>query len=403
MTLAAPVIGEPDEVLAAGETFQGMRASILGAMDSLQTVQSGSTAWKGKFADQLHKFLPEFSAGIDATHSFFDDMAHALENYGREMDAARKMWKSVVAQGLDGDPHKVQAVTTLVAAAEAELRTKLQSIPHPRHARTRVTRRGFRHHVDGQPQPLKQSGLSAGYVPQAGILWGPGGPSVADITEGELSDCYMLAAIAAIVRIDPGAIERMIRDNHDGTYTVTIAGTSITVDATTPEFANQHGLLYNTAVPTDHGAYHALWVPVLEKAFAEGLGGYGAIGNGGDPRGVLSALLPNSHVLAVGPVAQHPASVARFEQLLTTGTTHNYPMTAATLLPNQVTPAVQTLAQHYNLLTDHVYYVTGYNASAGTVSLGNPWGVAPSFTPAPIPINDFHTLCAELAIAQPAG
>src|SRR5690606_36561200 len=42
-----------------------------------------------------------------------------------------------------------------------------------------------------------------------------------DVSQGQLGDCYFIASLAAIARQNPDLIREMIRDNGDGTYTIT--------------------------------------------------------------------------------------------------------------------------------------------------------------------------------------
>jgi hypothetical protein len=49
-----------------------------------------------------------------------------------------------------------------------------------------------------------------------------GGADPSDVKQGALGDCYLLAALAAVAKTNPALIERMISDNGDGTYNVTI-------------------------------------------------------------------------------------------------------------------------------------------------------------------------------------
>ena len=49
----------------------------------------------------------------------------------------------------------------------------------------------------------------------------PGAPTLSDIHQAEIGDCYFLSALGAVVEEDPDAISQKIHDNGDGTYTVT--------------------------------------------------------------------------------------------------------------------------------------------------------------------------------------
>jgi hypothetical protein len=110
-----------------------------------------------------------------------------------------------------------------------------------------------------------------------------GDPSLADINQGALGDCYLLAAFGALAQSDPGAIEDMITDNGNGTYTVRMYDPSgdpigITVDAAVPVY-DEHGQPSFAGL----GDPPRLWVNVLEQAAALYEEGYGGIGDGGWP------------------------------------------------------------------------------------------------------------------------
>lgn len=82
------------------------------------------------------------------------------------------------------------------------------------------------------------------------------------IRQGTLGNCYFLAALASVAATDPESIQKMIKDNKDGTYTVTFPGAPdepITVAAPT---AQEMGL-YNG------GSKEGAWACVIEKAYGQ--------------------------------------------------------------------------------------------------------------------------------------
>jgi Ca2+-binding EF-hand superfamily protein len=82
------------------------------------------------------------------------------------------------------------------------------------------------------------------------------------IKQGTVGDCYFLAALASVAETNPAGIQRMIKDNKDGTYTVTFEGDRehpITVAA--PTEAEQG--LYNG------GSRFGTWAGVMERAFGK--------------------------------------------------------------------------------------------------------------------------------------
>jgi Calpain family cysteine protease len=90
-----------------------------------------------------------------------------------------------------------------------------------------------------------------------------------DINQGDLGDCYLLAAIAAAAKTDPQRLKDMITDHGDGTYTVRFAEKTIKVDNRLP--TAEGGNLAYASWGKDSPE---LWVAIIEKAYAKMQGGY---------------------------------------------------------------------------------------------------------------------------------
>ena len=105
-----------------------------------------------------------------------------------------------------------------------------------------------------------------------------------DIRQGNLGDCYLIAALRSEALRDPGLIADHIRHNPDGTYTVTLYDADhnpvdVTVDASAPT---------GSAGGSDGNPN---WVTLYEKAYAEYLGGkYSQIEGGEDHANGLWAI-----------------------------------------------------------------------------------------------------------------
>lgn len=82
------------------------------------------------------------------------------------------------------------------------------------------------------------------------------------IDQGYLGDCYFLAPLASVAATSPELIRDAIKDNGDGTYTVTFPGAKdepITVKAPTEA---EQGLF-------NHSTQNGTWASVMEKAYGE--------------------------------------------------------------------------------------------------------------------------------------
>ncbi len=80
------------------------------------------------------------------------------------------------------------------------------------------------------------------------------------IKQGMIGNCYFEAALASLAAVDPESIHRMIKDNGDGTYTVTFPGNTdepVTVKAPTEV---EMGIF-------NQGGPDGTWACVLEKAY----------------------------------------------------------------------------------------------------------------------------------------
>jgi hypothetical protein len=93
--------------------------------------------------------------------------------------------------------------------------------------------------------------------PYFGELW-PSDPAIEDVRQGGIGDCYLLAAIASVVKTKPEHFISHMVDNLDGTVTVKMYendGTPVNISI-------------NKSVVGEHYAEGALWVKLLEKAYA---------------------------------------------------------------------------------------------------------------------------------------
>src|SRR5271165_3193841 len=117
-----------------------------------------------------------------------------------------------------------------------------------------------------------QSNLNPVYQTSTLPLYGPSGaPTIQDVNQGYLGDCYFMSSLGEVALKDPSAIENMISSNGNGTYSVRffVGGQPdyVTVNSQLPvmsgyRWANGSQLEFANGKTDD-------WVALVEKAYAE--------------------------------------------------------------------------------------------------------------------------------------
>lgn len=197
-------------------------------------------------------------------------------------------------------------------------------------------------------------------------LFGPNGPQLpGDVNQGQLGDCYFMASMAGLT---PAQVNDMVKDNHDGTYTVRLydvdsSGTS------KPVFVTVNGDLPNPAA-ANYNEQTGKWAAIIEKAYAVQTGSYDVASGDKNPKffaapTVLTGRPTVAYVLSVdGHLTSSPDVI--FERL-TKAAADGRPAFAGFY----GTP-------HDGVLADHAYTVEGTRVDPQTgeryVTLRNPWG-----------------------------
>ena len=209
------------------------------------------------------------------------------------------------------------------------------------------------------PVPAKDGGFHKTqnfYRGARGIYPTDGSPNVNDVNQGSIGDCYLMAALSAMADTLAGKalIMKMIRDNRDGTYTVTFPdGRVVEVDADL--FVNDDG------GPAYAGrdqsvAMRGTWVQILEKAYAaKHSDGYEGI-VGGNAYKVWADLGYDVERLELNPVGYDPSD-KRLAEVLRDALEAGHPIVATARLHGE----------------GHQLTVVGIQD--GYVTLRNPWGL----------------------------
>lgn len=217
-----------------------------------------------------------------------------------------------------------------------------------------------------QPDP-KSDDIHDGFTwrSTAGIpLYGDGGvPKASDIDQGDLGDCWFLAALGSIAQTDPRFIMDHIRANPNGTYTVTFYKDGKPVEITVTDdvpYSSKPGFDY----PYDHDQQGTgKWAMIYEKAYAQFKGGYGNIEGGFG--NISLADITGKPATKVGAGDESLADIdSRLRQgyAMTAGTNNKFPIFG------DETP------DHNKLVAGHEYMIKSVDLKHHTITLINPWG-----------------------------
>jgi hypothetical protein len=214
--------------------------------------------------------------------------------------------------------------------------------------------------------PARVASLLPTTAPQT--LFVHGVPDPYSVRQGDVGDCYFVAAVVAVAKQNPQSIVRMIHDNCDGTYTVSFPdGHAATVTTPTADEILRHS-------STDGDG---IWMPVLEKAFCairerDGIFAFWPkeqpydSGTAGLPAEGIHAM--TGHSVDADFVALHSLDVTRAKLKDTLGNGR-----VITLASHLQIPVIQP-SDIQGLPRDHVYSVMSYDPKSDCVTIRNPWG-----------------------------
>jgi len=198
------------------------------------------------------------------------------------------------------------------------------------------------------------------------------------VVQGSVGDCYLMCAMASLANCNPQAIKDMIRDNHDGTYTVRLPGApSEPITVTTP--TDLELILYAG------GGRYGVWPAVLEKAYGQYRNNHklffqnkGPASEGGDGGGRLREGLKAMTGKDSQFILIEQRSESQLAQLLQGAINDGRPVVVSGHVKNSLRGAMK---DGQPLVTDgnevdglHGFSVLGYDPETRIVTIRNPWG-----------------------------
>ena len=213
-----------------------------------------------------------------------------------------------------------------------------------------------------------------------------------DIHQGQLGDCYLMAALGALAASDAGRalIQRSIVENRDPhgqvvSYTVLLhrpethlLGLGRTTFTTVPITVDASFTVHSAFPCQTKAGDQEVWPLVLERAYAALRGGYDSIRNGGRPSIAMQILtgLPAATIPLVGGLlGWHRYGANDLQRDLQAG--------------RLITLSTGSDVQGYGLIGEHAYFVTASDLTTVDgrlcVKLHNPHGMK---NPDPVPVDE---------------
>jgi Ca2+-binding RTX toxin-like protein len=198
-------------------------------------------------------------------------------------------------------------------------------------------------------------------------LFSSAGPDEDDVDQGGLGDCWFLATLSAVAKSDPDIIRQSVVDLGDGTYAAMFFDGGerryYRVDNQLPVNRNMATLgPSNNLAYAQPGVQGAMWVPILEKAYALHDGDAGGEGSYAELSGGWSDNAFSD--MGVGS-ADYDVDDNNVLQLMANYLAAGRPITLCTISGD--------FNNGDNLVLSHCYTVTSISTNSGTITLRNPW------------------------------
>ncbi|MGJ4947564.1 C2 family cysteine protease [Bradyrhizobium sp. HKCCYLS20291] len=240
---------------------------------------------------------------------------------------------------------------------------------------------------------LGSTQFSVSYANSTKALFSAAGPSMSDINQGYLGDCYLLAGLAEVAYKEQSVISSMFTANGNNTYGVRfyVNGTARYVTVNT-SLANG-GTIFNNGG-------NAIWASLAEKAYAElqasGVytgnsinygNSYTTIGNGGAPEIALEAITGATQITDYRAMGGSWGKVVYNSSFGVTGyTTGNSTSSVLATIAASLAAGDDVILSSYTnakdatgkttLVASHAMSIYGYNNTNGMLQIRNPWGSA---------------------------
>ncbi|MGO4872391.1 MAG: C2 family cysteine protease [Roseiarcus sp.] len=211
-------------------------------------------------------------------------------------------------------------------------------------------------------------------------LFGASGtPNYLDVNQGYLGDCYFVSSLAETALQDPSVIESMITSDGNGVYSVRfyVDGQAdyVTVNDELPVMGDGYQWANGSTLEFANGSVS--WAALIEKGFVELNEQTAAAQAGGHTTGDAYEDINGGTAYALTEITDQSFNTYALSSKTTTASLSSLMSTlgADWKAGDEIILSTPNNAAG-NLVADHMFEVTGVNASAGTITLQNPWNTA---------------------------
>ena len=230
--------------------------------------------------------------------------------------------------------------------------------------------------------------FSVSYSADSCPLFGANGPSMSDINQGDLGDCYFLSSLAEVAQQNSSIISSMFTSNGNGTY-----GVRFYVDGTA-EYVTVNNLLADGGNIFNYGS--DIWASLAEKAYAQlQTGGavtgnfisgnsWSAVGNGGDPEYALE------EITGASAITDFCADGSSWETVVYNSSLDETSFSSRASTASVLDTLVSDLSKgddlvlgsctnaessgYQTLVADHAMSIYGFDSGTDLLEIRNPWG-----------------------------
>ena len=254
-------------------------------------------------------------------------------------------------------------------------------------------------YMGGSTFTVTYSLVSATFHP---VLFGTSGvPSMNDINQGYLGDCYLLASLAEVANQNPATIQSMITDNGNYTYGVRLFVKGVAQYVTVNNVLPNSGKIFNDAYSTSNP--YILWASLVEKAYAQiqanGIitgnpsynygNSFSSIGNGGYTKYTLEEITGATTITDFVGNGSSWKTVTYNQSLTQTSSASGLSTSSLyTTLCSYLDHGNDLILSSYSnardssgkttLVANHAMSIYDYDSTTGLLWIRNPWGTAAS-------------------------